>query len=157
VEKNRRRLATAKNSLRWMARLLVWVLLLASIYIGHYVYFSRVPFDSAPNFFTIFVFTAFFAGAVYLSVRRSSLVGIVVGVGLMYLSVDTSFFWNDRWQRIKFLHENYVNNFTYDKYCNLSGEDKMLMEEISIYGITDCDDAKIPYKKQPTIGVKKSP
>lgn len=49
--------------------------------------------------------------------------------------------------RKKFLYHNYVIDFSYDKYCNLSGEDKLLIEDISIYGYTDCDDAKIPYKK----------
>jgi hypothetical protein len=47
----------------------------------------------------------------------------------------------------KFLHKNYVIDFSYDKYCNLSGQDKMYVEAISVYGYTDCDDAKIPYNK----------
>ena len=147
MEKNNSWLKLVLSGLKWIARLVVWVLLLAVIYIAHYLYFSGIPFDSAPNIYVIVGVTILFAAIVYLSIRRASYVGIVAGVGLMYLSIDMTMHWHSRWQRMKYLHENYVVNFTYDKYCNLSVEDKMLMEEISIYGITDCDDAKIPYKK----------
>lgn len=51
-------------------------------------------------------------------------------------------------ERKIFLHQAYVLDFSYDKYCNLTYRDKMLLEEISIYGYTDCDDAKIPYKRE---------
>ncbi len=147
MDENNRWLALALTGLKWIARLVVWVLLLAAIYIAHYVYFSGVPFDSAPNIYAIIGLTILFAAIVYLSVRRASYVGIVIGLGLMYVSIGTTVRWDSRWQRMKYLHENYVTDFTYDKYCNLSGEDKMLMEEISIYGITDCDDAGIKYQK----------
>jgi hypothetical protein len=50
-------------------------------------------------------------------------------------------------ERKRFLYQTHVIDFSYDKYCNLSGDDKMLIEEISVFGYTDCDDAKIPYLK----------
>ena len=133
--------------MKWLGRLVAWFMLLCVIYVGNYAYFSQLEFNSQPNLLAIISFNFVFALVVYVSVRRASYIGAIVGLALVYLSISTSIASETRWQRKKFLFYNYVVDFSYDKYCPLSIEDKYIMEEISIYGITDCDDAKIPYKK----------
>ncbi len=133
--------------MKWLVRLVAWFMLLCVIYVGNYAYFSQLEFNSQPNLLAIISFNFVFALVVYVSVRRASYIGAIVGLALVYLSISTSIASETRWQRKKFLFYNYVVDFSYDKYCPLSIEDKYIMEEISIYGITDCDDAKIPYKK----------
>jgi hypothetical protein len=133
--------------MKWLGRLVAWFMLLCVIYVGNYAYFSQLEFNSQPNLLAIISFNFVFALVVYVSVRRASYVGAIVGLALVYLSISTSIASETRWQRKKLLFYNYVVDFSYDKYCPLSIEDKYIMEEISIYGITDCDDAKIPYKK----------
>ncbi len=133
--------------MKWLVRLVAWFMLLCVIYVGNYAYFSQLKFNSQPNLLAIISFNFVFALVVYVSVRRASYIGAIVGLALVYLSISTSIASETRWQRKKFLFYNYVVDFSYDKYCPLSIEDKYIMEEISIYGITDCDDAKIPYKK----------
>lgn len=91
---------------------------------------------------------------VYFSIRNTPYIGAVVGTLLMLNAIYASSESQNLWQRKKYLYENYVIDFSYEKYCPLSIEDKFLMEEISIYGITDCDDAKIPYKKTTTHNLK---
>jgi hypothetical protein len=133
--------------MKWLGSLVAWSMLLCVIYVGNYAYFSHLEFNSQPNLLAIISFNFVFALVVYVSVRRASYIGAIVGLALVYLSISTSIASETRWQRKKFLFYNYVVDFSYDKYCPLSIEDKYIMEEISIYGITDCDDAKIPYKK----------
>jgi hypothetical protein len=133
--------------MKWLVRLVAWFMLLCVIYVGNYAYFSQLEFNSQPNLLAIISFNFVFALVVYVLVRRASYIGAIVGLALVYLSISTSIASETRWQRKKFLFYNYVVDFSYDKYCPLSIEDKYIMEEISIYGITDCDDAKIPYKK----------
>jgi len=133
--------------MKWLGRLVAWFMLLCVIYVGNYAYFSQLEFNSQPNLLAIISFNFVFALVVYVSVRRASYIGAIVGLALVYLSISTSIASETRWQRKKLLFYNYVVDFSYDKYCPLSIEDKYIMEEISIYGITDCDDAKIPYKK----------
>jgi hypothetical protein len=130
-----------------MGRLIIWLILLVGIYAIHYTYFAEITFDSVPNVFVLIGINLAFILLIFFAVRRSSYVGLFVGLGLMYQCANTSVEWHRKWQRMRYLHHNYITDFSYDKYCNLSSEDKMLMEEISIYGYTDCDDAKIPYKK----------
>jgi hypothetical protein len=71
----------------------------------------------------------------------------LIAVLIVVFQVKQMMAFEEQLDRKKFLHKHYVIDFSYDKYCNLGGEDKLLLEEISIYGYTDCDDAKIPYKK----------
>jgi hypothetical protein len=118
-----------------------------AMYVSNYAYFSQVKFESQPSVPIIVAFNVVFAVAVYLAVRQASFIGGIVGLALVYSAVNTSIASDARWQRKKYLFYNYVVDFSYDKYCPLSIEDKFIIEEISIYGITDCDDAKIPYKK----------
>jgi hypothetical protein len=133
--------------MKWLFRILVWLALLCVMYAVNYVYFARIEFKSQPSVIFLFGFNLVFALAIYMTVRRTSYVGGIVGLVLVCLSINISIASEARWQRKKFLFYNYVIDFSYDKYCNLSIEDKFIMEEISIYGITDCDDAKIPYMK----------
>ena len=133
--------------LSWLLRLVIWFILLFVIYAVNYVYFHQVEFNSQSSLLTIASINIAISLAVYVSVRRTSYVGGIVGLVLVCLSINISIASEARWQRKKFLFYNYVVDFSYDKYCNLSIEDKFIVEEISIYGITDCDDAKIPYMK----------
>jgi hypothetical protein len=129
------------------SKILVWFVLMLVMYASNYAYFEQVRFESEPSVPIIVAFNVVFAVSVYLAVRESSFIGGIVGLALVYSAVNTSIASDARWQRKKYLFYNYVVDFSYDKYCPLSIEDKFIMEEISIYGITDCDDAKIPYKK----------
>ena len=133
--------------LKWLLRIAFWFFLLCVIYLANYFYFSWLEFSSQPNLLAIASFNFIFAIVIYVSARKASLIGGFVGLALLYLAVNTSIASEARWQRKKSLFYNYVIDFSYDKYCPLSIEDKYIIEEISIYGITDCDDAKIPYKK----------
>lgn len=142
--------------LKWSLRLLVWFGLLCAIYVANYVYFLSVRFDSQPSEIVTICFNLFFVLMVYFSIRNTPYIGVVVGTLLMLNAIYVSTESQNLWQRKKYLYENYVIDFSYDKYCQLSIEDKFLMEEISIYGITDCDDAKIPYKKSSTVHLKKT-
>ena len=132
---------------RWTLRILVWFVLMLVMYASNYAYFAQVKFESQPSIVVIITFNVLLALVVYVTVRRASLVGGIVGLALVYLAVNTSIASEANWHRKKYLFNNYVVDFSYDKYCPLSIEDKFILEEISIYGITDCDDAKIPYKK----------
>lgn len=147
MEKNRTKPSVFAVTFRWASRMLVWLGLMLVMYASNFAYFSQVRFESQPSVLIIIAFNVVFAVAVYLAVRQASFVGGIVGLALVYLAVNTSIASEARWQRKKYLFYNYVIDFSYDKYCPLSIEDKFIMEEISIYGITDCDDAKISYKK----------
>lgn len=147
MEKNKTKPSVFAVTLRWVTRMLVWLGLMLVMYASNYAYFSQVRFESQPSVIIIVAFNVVFAIVVYLAVRQASFIGGIVGLALVYLAVNTSIASEARWQRKKYLFYNYVIDFSYDKYCPLGIEDKFIMEEISIYGITDCDDAKIPYKK----------
>ncbi len=147
MEKNETKPSVFVRTFKWTSKILVWFVLMLVMYASNYAYFEQVVFESEPSVPIIVAFNVVFAIVVYLVVRKSSFVGGIVGLALAYLAVNTSIASEARWQRKKYLFYNYVIDFSYDKYCPLSIEDKFIMEEISIYGITDCDDAKIPYKK----------
>lgn len=147
MEKNKAKPSVFAMTFRWASRVLVWLGLMLAMYVSNYAYFSQVKFESQPSVPIIVAFNVVFAVAVYLAVRQASFIGGIVGLALVYSAVNTSIASDARWQRKKYLFYNYVVDFSYDKYCPLSIEDKFIIEEISIYGITDCDDAKIPYKK----------
>lgn len=147
MEINNKNLSIFVMVFKWTSRILVWFVLMLVIYASNYAYFAQIKFESQPSIVVIIAFNILFALIVYVTVRRASFVGCIVGLALVYLAVNTSIASEARWHRKKYLFYNYVVDFSYDKYCPLSVEDKFIMEEISIYGITDCDDAKIPYKK----------
>ncbi len=147
MEKNKTKPSVFVMTYKWATRILVWLVLMLVMYASNYAYFSEVRFESQPSVIIIVTFNVVFAIVVYLAVRKLSFVGSVVGLALVYSAVHTAIASEARWQRKKHLYYNYVIDFSYDKYCPLSIEDKFIIEEISIYGITDCDDAKIEYKK----------
>jgi hypothetical protein len=147
LEKNKTKPSVIVMTFKGASKILVWFVLMLVMYASNYAYFEQVRFESEPSVPIIVAFNVVFAVSVYLAVRESSFIGGIVGLALVYSAVNTSIASDARWQRKKYLFYNYVVDFSYDKYCPLSIEDKFIMEEISIYGITDCDDAKIPYKK----------
>ncbi len=147
MEKNKTKPSVIVMTFKGASKILVWFVLMLVMYASNYAYFEQVRFESEPSVPIIVAFNVVFAVSVYLAVRESSFIGGIVGLALVYSAVNTSIASDARWQRKKYLFYNYVVDFSYDKYCPLSIEDKFIMEEISIYGITDCDDAKIPYKK----------
>lgn len=126
-----------------------FILLVISFFvlIADNYYYTEQPLN-APRNYVFPIFLAICTLELLLDLTKNwNLVLRSLAVLICAFQVQQMIAFEKQLDRKKFLHKAYVVDFSYDKYCNLSGEDKWLLEEISIYGYTDCDDAKIHYKK----------
>ncbi len=122
------------------------VLFLVALVVNVY-YYTEQPLD-APRNYVFPIFLAICTLELLLNLTKKwNLLFKCLAVLICVFQIQQMIAFEKQLERKKFLHKAYVIDFSYDKYCNLNGEDKLLLEEISIYGYTDCDDAKIPYKK----------
>ncbi len=111
------------------------------------IFYAEVPLDENPNYIVLIMLSVVLFEVLLSVTKKWGRIGAYAGIFLIIFFVASLAIFEGRWRHQKYLYLNYVVDFSYDKYCNMSWEDRYILEEISIYGVTDCDDAKIPYKK----------
>ncbi len=132
---------------RYSIQLLALLLIAAIVLVVNLFYYTEQPLNIERNYFFPIALTIFTFEFLLNLTKDWKLFFRLIAIFIFIFQVQQMIALENQLSRKKFLHENYVIDFSYDNYCNLSSEDKLLLEEMSIYGYTDCDDAKIPYRK----------